>query len=149
MQSIGPVDGTPTVRRYAPVTLLRRVLYLQAVGATLASLGLVAFPRFLLVTLLGQPEYEDYAWLRLVGVQAFTLSLVIVLVAQRIEELWWWSWAFVVVAFGTAAVCTLHALLGLPDGADAWPWIAIAAYGWGVAFGLLLGISRAGSEAAA
>ena len=128
------------------MSLLKRVLYLQALSATLAAIGMVAFPRFLLVTLLGQPSYPDYSWVRLVGVQALSLSLVIVLVAQRVEDHWWWCWAFVVVAFGTAAVATLHLLVGLPSEAEVWPWWVIAGYSWLVAFGLLRGIAKAGIE---
>ena len=132
--------------RYAAVALLKRVLYVQALVATIMAIGLIAFPGFLLETLLGQPRLPDYAWVRLVGVQAITLSVLIVLVAQRIEELWWWSWAFVVVAFGTAAVTTLHALIGLPTGAEPWPWWTIGLFSWFVAFALLRGIARAGVE---
>jgi hypothetical protein len=128
------------------VTFLKRVLYLQALVASVAAIGLIAFPGFLLETVLGQPRYPDYAWVRLVGVQAIALSLLIVLVAQRIEEMWWWSWAFVVVAFGTAAVTTLHALIGLPPRAEAWPWWALGLFSWLVAFGLLRGIALAGAQ---
>ena len=135
--------------RYAAVTLLRRVLYIQALVASLSAIGLIAFPGFLLETLLGQPRYPDYAWVRLVGVQAITLSLLIVLVTQRIEELWWWSWAFVVVAFGTAAVTTLHALIGIPPGAEAWPWWGLGLFSWAITFGILRGLARAGTESSA
>jgi hypothetical protein len=134
------------VARYAPVALLKRVLYVQALVATITAIGLVAFPGFLLETILGQPRYPDYAWVRLVGVQAIALSLLIVLVAQRIEELWWWSWAFVVVAFGTAAVTTLHALVGLPTGAETWPWWGLGLFSWLITFGLLRGIAQAGAQ---
>ena len=123
------------------------MLYLQALAATLLAIGLIAFPGFLLQTLLGQPPYPDYAWVRLAGVQAVGLSLLIVLVVRRIEELWWWSWAFVVVAFGTAAVTTLHALFGIPDGAAAWPWWALGLLSWLITFGLLRGIAQAGEQA--
>ena len=133
--------------RYAAVTLLKRVLYLQAAANALFSVLAVTAPRFLLVTLLGQPAYVDYAWIRLVGVQDLVLAMLIVLVAQRIEEMWWWSWAFVVMAFGTAAIMTLHALIGLPPAAAAWPWWAGGLFSWLIAFGLLRGIAGAGVEA--
>jgi hypothetical protein len=130
------------------VALLRRVLYLQALLATLTAVALVAFPRFLLVTLLGQPGYPDYTWVRITGIQALTLSLLAVLVIRRIDELWWWAWAYVVVAFGTAAATTLHALVGLPPGADAWPWWAAGLASWLITFGLLRGIAGAGADSA-
>ncbi len=129
--------------------LLRRVLYLQALGSFLGGLGLVVAPRFLLVTVFGQPEYPDYALVRLLGVADLALALLLVLVAQRVSELWWWSWAFVVLAGGTAAVVTLHAAFGLPDGASTWMWVGLSAYSWAIAFGLLWGLARAATEAQA
>ena len=129
------------------MALLRRVLYLDALAAATVALGLVTFPRFLLVTVLGQPAFPDYAWVRIVGVQAFALSLLAVLVARRIEELWWWSWAYVIAGFGTAAVTTLNAVFGLPRGAAAWPWWLAAAGTWLITFGLLRGLARAAVDA--
>ena len=131
------------------MALLRRVLYLDALFASLAAVGLVTVPRFVVVTLLGQPGSPDYAWVRIVGVQAFTLSLVAVLLARRVEDLWWWAWAYVVAGFGTAAVTTLNALFGLPAEAEALPWWVLALASWLITFGLLRGIARAGVEAQA
>jgi hypothetical protein len=85
-------------------------------------------------------------WPRLAGVAGFSLALLMVLVAQRIEELWWWSWAFVILGFGAAAVATVHAVFGLPLGAAAWPWWVWAAISWSLTFGLLWGLARAGVE---
>lgn len=65
---------------------------------------------------------------------------------HRIERLWWWSWAYAVLAGASAAIVTLHALLGLPDSAAAWPWWSFAAIAWGFAFFLTWGLSRAGQE---
>jgi hypothetical protein len=129
------------------VGLLRRVLYLKALEAFLGGLGLAVVPRFLLVTVLGQPEYPDYAFVRLLGVADVALALVLVLVAQRVQEMWWWSWAFVVLTGGSAAVVTLHAAFGLPEGASPWMWVGLAAFSWGIAFGLLWGLSRSATEA--
>lgn len=129
------------------VELLRRVLYLKALDSFLGGLGLVLAPRFLLITVLGQPEYPDYALVRLLGVADVALALVIVLVAQRVQELWWWSWAFVVLTGGTAAVITLHVAFGLPEGASPWMWVVLAAFSWAIAFGLLWGLARAATEA--
>jgi hypothetical protein len=129
------------------VDLLQRVLYINALASFLGGLGLVVAPRFLLVTLLGQPEYPDYAFVRLLGVADLALALVLVLIAQRVTELWWWSWAFVVLTGGTAAVTTLHVAFGLPEGASPWMWVVLAAFSWAVAFGLLWGLARAATEA--
>lgn len=128
------------------MALLRRVLYLYALFGAVLGVALVTFPRFLLVDLLGQLVYPDYAWVRLVGTHTLGLSLLGVLVGHRVEELWWWCWAFVAVAIGTAAVTTLHAAFGLPSGAEVWPWMVVAVLSWVIAFGLLWGIARAGVE---
>jgi hypothetical protein len=128
------------------VAALRLVLYLDAVASLVGGVLLLAVPRTVLVTLLGQPAPADEAWLRLLGTTAFVLSLLMVLVAQRLEELWWWSWAFVILEFGAAAVTTLHALFGVPRGTASWPWWSMAAVSWGLTFGFLWGLGRAGQE---
>ena len=129
-----------------PVALIRRLLYLDALLSALGGVALLALPRFLLQTLLGQAALPDYAWPRLTGVAGFTLALLMVLVAHRVEELWWWSWAFVVLEAGAGAVTTLHALVGLPAGAAAWPWWIMAVLSWGCAGGFLWGLAKAGIE---
>ncbi len=63
-----------------------------------------------------QPPLIDDAWIRALGVIAVVLALLMVLVAQRLEDVWWWAWAFVVLEAGTATVFVLHALFGLPEG---------------------------------
>lgn len=127
--------------------LLRRTLYLDAFVCAVVGAVLVVAPRFLLVTVLGQPEHPDQAPLSLLGVATLTLSLLMVLIGHRVEELWWWCWAFVVLEGGTAAVATLHAAFGIPAGADAWPWWALGLGSWAFAFAFLWGLARAGTEA--
>jgi hypothetical protein len=129
------------------VSLLRRALYLDALLTALGGLALVAAPRFVFVTVLSQPAYPDYAPVRLLGVAGFALALVMVLVAHRAEDLWWWSWAFVVLEGGAAAVKTLHAAFGVPSGAAAWPWWIWALASWAFGLAFLWGIARAGVEA--
>jgi hypothetical protein len=128
--------------------ILRRTLYVDALISAIVGILLVAAPRFLLTTLLGQLDVPDPAPLRLLGVAAFTLALLMVLIAHRVRDLWWWCWAFVVLEAGTAAVSTLHAAFGVPDGAAAWPWWALGLGSWAFAFAFLWGIARAGTEAA-
>ena len=72
------------------------------------------------------PRSIDDAWLRALGVIAVVLALLMMLVAQRLEDVWWWAWAFVVLEAGTATVFMLHALFGLPDGASTWSWWLLA-----------------------
>jgi hypothetical protein len=129
------------------VAVLRRVLYLDALVSAVVGLALAAVPGWVFETLLSQPRAADVAIHRLAGVASFTLALVMVLVGHRIEELWWWCWAFVVLEVGAAAVATLHAAFGLPSGAEAWPWWALGIGSWAFAGAFLWGIARAGNEA--
>jgi hypothetical protein len=128
------------------VDLLRRLLYLDALITALGGLALLAAPRLVVATALQQTDPPDHAWLRLLGLAGFTLALLMVLVAHRIDDVWWWSWAFVILAVGAAAVTTLHAAFGLPHRAAAWPWVVMAALSWFFAFGLLWGLARSGLE---
>jgi hypothetical protein len=130
------------------VAVLRRVLYLDALVSAVVGLGLIAAPVWVFETLLGQPPALDVAIHRLAGVASITLALLMVLVAHRVEELWWWSWAFVGLEVGAAAVGTLHAAFGLPGGAAAWPWWTLGVLSWAFAGAFLWGIARAGGEAA-
>lgn len=128
------------------MALLRRVLYLQALVWSAFGLALALAPRFVLVSILGQPRYTEYAWVRLGGVMSFTLALLMVMVAHRTEELWWWSWAFALMAAATAVVVTLNAAFGLPSGASAWMWWVFSAVAWAFAIALAWGLGRAGLE---
>lgn len=128
------------------MAILRRVLYIDALGSFLVSVSLSFAPGFMVTTVFGQPEYPDYAVVRLFAVCLFVLSLFMVLVAQRIEEVWWWSWAFVILEFGGAVVSTAHLAFGLPQGAAAWPWWLLAGASWALCFGFLWGLARTGNE---
>jgi hypothetical protein len=127
------------------VDILRRVLYLDALLSAITAIAVVAVPHYVISMLFGQPQYPDYGVPRLFGVCLFTLALLMVLVAQRIDELWWWSWAFVIFEFGGAAVGTIHAAFGVPAGAPAWPWWLLAAGSWTLCFALLWGLAVAGA----
>ncbi len=129
------------------MAVLRRVLYLDALLSGLGGAALAVAPGFLVETVLGQPPVTDEAWLRLLGVAGLTLALLMVLVGHRVEELWWWCWALVILEVGGAAVASLHLLVGLPRGAAAWPWWTMVGISWLFAGGFLWGIARAGTEA--
>ena len=129
------------------MAVLRRVLYLDALLSGLGGAALAVAPGFFVETVLDQPPVTDQAWLRLLGVAGFVLALLMVLVGHRIEELWWWCWALVILEVGGAAVGSLHLLLGLPEGAAAWPWWLVAGVSWLFAGAFLWGIARAGVEA--
>ena len=125
---------------------LRRVLYFTALIWGMAGVLLSVFPRFFLVTLFGQPVYEEYAWVRVGGIDAVALALLAVLVAHYVQQAWWWTWAFVLVAAGEALVFTFNAWLGTPPGAAVWPWWLFAGGQWALAAALVYGLARAGSE---
>lgn len=129
------------------MSLLKRVLYLDALTNAVLGVALIAAPRLLLVDLFDQPLYPDYAFVRVFGVAALTLALLEALIAQRVEDHYWWCWTFVLFEGARAAVLTLHVLFGLPEGASPFMWWLGAGVRWSVAFGLLLGIGRAAGEA--
>ncbi|HEV8419735.1 MAG TPA: hypothetical protein VGR13_00115, partial [Actinomycetota bacterium] len=88
---------------------LRRVLYLEAGMWAVVGSALAVAPRFVLVTVFDQPPQGEFTWLRLYGIQGVGLAMLMVLVAHRIEQLWWWSWSFAMVTAATAAVVVLNA----------------------------------------
>jgi asparagine N-glycosylation enzyme membrane subunit Stt3 len=128
------------------VTILRRVLYLDALLSAFGGILLAVAPGFLMETLLGQPRGPDDEVLRLFGIALFTLALFMVLVGHRIENLWWWSWAFVVLKAGSALVALLNAALGVPSGAPRWPWWVLGVISLGFAAAYVWGLGRAGLE---
>ncbi len=129
------------------MSLLKRVLYLDALSNAALGVALIAAPSFLLTDLFTQPVSPDYAFVRLFGAAILALAILQVLIGQRVEELWWWAWAFVLFEGIRATILTLHVLFGLPEGASAFMWWLGAGVRWAIGFGLLLGISRAAGEA--
>ena len=128
------------------MTFLRRVLNGQALLWALFGSAVGIAPRWVLESVAGQPPPSDDAWFRGLGVMAVVLALLMVLVAQRLEDVWWWSWAFVVLEAGTATVFALHVLFGLPDGASAWSWWLLACANGAVGALDLVGLGLAAQE---
>ena len=126
--------------------LLRRVLYWQAALWAATAVALVAVPGWLVERVLDQPPLGEDAWLRITGVTAFALALLMVLVANRLEDVWWWAWAFVILEAGTAAVFVLNALAGLAEGVAAWPWWTLGAVNALVGAVELAALARTGVE---
>ncbi|MEX1046738.1 MAG: hypothetical protein WD757_03935 [Actinomycetota bacterium] len=126
--------------------LLRRILYLEAAIWVVAGVALAAVPESLM-NLLDQAAYPEHAWLRVAGIQAITLAMLMVLVAQKIDDHWWWSWAFV---FGTGALATFFlfkAAFGIGSGASSGaPSWAIGTVSALLTAALLAGLGRAGRE---
>jgi hypothetical protein len=128
------------------VQLLRRVLLLQALVWAVCGAAIAIAPRFVLVTLFDLPEAPDLGYVRVAGVLSFSLALLMVLISRRLEELWWFAWAFVIAAAGTAIVAALNALFGLPEGASPLLWWLFAGASTAFTIGLLMGLARVGTE---
>jgi hypothetical protein len=126
---------------YESVNSLRRSLYLGAASIAVTGLFLAVAPRLFLVDVLRQFSQPDYVGPRLAGVGALVGAMLIVLIAHKIEDHWWWSWAFVIGAAGFALISVLRAILG-PSGASVIPWWLLAlgsvSFGASVVWGLYL-----------
>jgi hypothetical protein len=125
---------------------LRRVLYLEAGVWAVAGAALALAPRFVLVTLFDQPPQGEFAWLRLYGIQTLGLAMLMVLVAHRIEQLWWWSWAFALVTAATAALVVLNAAFGLVPGQSGVLWWLFGFVALAFSFALLYGLFASSRE---
>jgi hypothetical protein len=128
------------------VDLLRRVTTLQALVWAACGIAIALAPRFVLVTVFDLPTLPDQGYVRIAGVFAFSLSLLMVLVARRLETLWWFAWAFVLASAGSAIVAVLNALFGLPDGVSPLLWWVFAALSTAFTVGLLAGLAKTGTE---
>ena len=126
--------------------LLQRILKAQAVLWTVWGVVAIVVPGWLVEAAMGQPALGDAVWLQSIGVLSLVLALLMVLVSQKLDDVWWWSWAFAVVDIGLATVCVLHALVGLPDGEAAWPWLVLGGLNAALGAGLLVGMADAGEE---
>jgi hypothetical protein len=128
------------------MSLLRRVLVLQATVWAVFGVAIAVAPAALLDAAFGLAARSDDTFVRVSGILAFSLALLMVLVARRLDDLWWWSWAFVIAAGGSALVSGAHALLGVPAGSPVAGWWAFAAVSAAFAIGLIAGLARAGVD---
>ena len=119
---------------------------MQAAVWLLAGIALAVAPGFVTRALFDGPPHQETAWIRLLGVQAFGLSLFAVLVAQRAEQLWWWSWGFALVAVATSAVALLNAAFGLGPHQSTAAWWAFGLVAVAISLALLYGLASAGRE---
>ena len=117
-------------------------------AALWAALGLAiaAIPGTVLEDLFGQAPLADDAFARLAGIGAFCLALNMVLVAQRIEDIWWFSWTFVVLEAGTVALSLANALGSRPAASDAVLWWLLTITGAAFLGLLLAGLAKTGTE---
>jgi hypothetical protein len=128
------------------MSLLRRVLTMGALVLAVVSVPLVVVPRAIVEGLMGQEAMSQDIWVRLLGAAGIALALLHVLILRKLEELWWWCWAFVIFDGLAAVLAVLHAAVGVPAGSEAWPW-----WVYGVMSALftslyLGGLARAGQE---
>jgi len=128
------------------VELLRRVLILQAAVWAACGVAVAVAPGFVLVTLFDLAPLPDSGYVRIAGIFSFSLALLMVLVARRVAELWWFAWAFVIAAAGSAIVASLNAAFGLSDGASPLLWWLFAATSTAFTVGLLTGLAKTGTE---
>ena len=126
--------------------LLRRVLILQAGVWAVCGLAITVAPRFVLVTMFDLPLLPDQGYVRVAGIFSFCLALLMVLVARRLAELWWFAWAFVIATGGSAVIAASNALFGLPDRASPLLWWVFAAVSTAFTVGLLAGLAKTGTE---
>lgn len=119
---------------------------LQALVWAACGIAIAVAPRFVLVTVFDLPPLPDQGYVRIAGVFACSLSLLMVLVARRLETLWWFAWAFVLSTAGSAIVAVLNALFGLPDGVSPLLWWVFAAVSTAFTVGLLAGLAKTGTE---
>lgn len=124
---------------------LRRTLYLQAAVWGAFGLALAVAPRLVLESVFDQPR-QEYAWVRLFGVNGVALAMLMVLVAHRIDELWWWSWAFAFMTAMTTTVVVLNAAFGLSPNQPALLWWSFSAVALGFSLALLYGLFVASGE---
>ena len=126
--------------------LLRSVLYAQAALWAGCGLAIAIAPHWVLQVLFDQPPYVDHAYVRTTGVMAIGLALLMVLVAQRLDDVWWWSWAFIITTAGVVTVTGLHVLFALPGGAGSLLWWLFAGLNAALLIGLMVGMARASQE---
>lgn len=127
------------------MTVLRRALGLGAVVLLVPAVSLVAVPRTIVERIMGQSTGDD-VWIRLTGAACLALALFHVLVIRKLDDLWWWCWAFVVFDGSVAVISLTHAAVGLPEDSAAWPWwlLGVAAAAFSALY--LVGLAKAGSE---
>jgi hypothetical protein len=111
-----------------------------------SGLALAITPRFVLHEAFHNPMIRDYALVRILGVVSLGMAMLMVLVAQRLEDVWWWAWSFIITSAGVTTVAVLHAIFGDRSGrAQLMLWLIGVANAI-LAAGLLVGMGRTAQE---
>ena len=135
---------------------LRKVLFLNAAVWALLGIVCVLFAPSILDSLsYGPPIKAIYGFVqsdvaapgtvfvRLLGVAVFAIAMFMVLVAQKIEAVWWWSWGFAIADIAAAAIVVLHLTFGLPTAAPTLQWWIAVILCLGFSLALLWGLFKA------
>jgi hypothetical protein len=128
------------------MSLLRRVLGVGAMVTFVLSAPLVVIPRTIVGGLMGQAQFADDVWIRLFGTAGIVLSLFHVLILRKLDDLWWWVWAFVIFDGLSAMIVIAHAAVGVPEGSSRWPWWAYGATSVLFTALYVVGLAKAGQE---
>jgi hypothetical protein len=128
------------------VTLLRRVLFWQAGLWGPFGLAIAIAPGLVLEDVFDQAPLSDAAFARLAGVGAFCLALNMIVVAQRIEDAWWFSWTFVFLEVGTVAVSLANAFGVRPHASSSLLWWLLTIVGTGSLVLLVAGLAKTATE---
>ncbi|TMK20432.1 MAG: hypothetical protein E6G37_09040 [Actinobacteria bacterium] len=128
------------------MAFLRRALLLFAAVWGVCGTAIAVSPRWILVTWFDQVPYPDYTYVRVCGIAGLSSAALALMISRRLDDAWWWSWAFVLESGLTALVTTLHAMVSVPAGSAAWFWWIFAVTNIVLVAGLVSGIARAGVE---
>lgn len=128
------------------MTLLRRALAVGAVLLLALSVPLVVLPRTMVETVMGQGQMPEAVWIRLFGAGGVALALCHVLILRKLDDLWWWCWAFVIFDGLTSLIVILHVSTGLPEGSAAWPWWTFGTISALFTALYVVGMAKAGQE---
>jgi len=128
------------------MSLLRRALGVGALLLLVFSAPLVVIPRTIVEGIMGQGQVTDDVWIRLFGAGGIALALFHVLILRKLEDLWWWCWAFVILDGLSALIAIVHVSAGLPDGSASWPWWIFGATSALFTVLYVVGLAKAGQE---
>jgi hypothetical protein len=128
------------------MSLLRRALGVGAALLLLLSVPLVVFPQTIVEGVMGQGRVSDAVWIRLFGAGGIALALFHVLIVRKLDDLWWWCWAFVIFDALTSLIVIIHVSAGLPDGSAAWPWWLFGGTSAFFTALYVVGLAKAGQE---
>ena len=128
------------------MAFLRRALQLFAAVWAACGLAIAVTPRWILVSWFDQVPYPDYTYVRVCGIAGLSSAALALMISRRLDDVWWWSWAFVLESGLTALVTTLHAIGSVPAGSVSCFWWIFAVTNIVLVAVLVSGIARAGVE---